>query len=99
MTDTTNAPRWVRRPDGSTWGDFGPDDQLGRLNLIGPDKVKQGVAEVREGRTFCLSLPLDLPGGNGLNPRRNPPILRPTVRNGRPNMVYALSDDNPMHSA
>lgn len=98
MTDTANTPRWVRRPEGSTWGDFGADDQLGRLNLIGPEKVRQGVAEVQEGRTFCLSLPLDLPGGNGLNPRRNPPVLRPTVRNGRPNMVYRLSDDNPMHS-
>ncbi|MFM1988826.1 MAG: hypothetical protein RJA99_1783 [Pseudomonadota bacterium] len=97
MTDAT-APRWVRRPEGSNWGEFGPDDQLGRLNLVGPEKVRQGVAEVREGRTFCLSLPLDLPGGNALNPRRNPPILRPTVRNGRPNMVYRLSDDNPNHS-
>ncbi|HEX9419045.1 MAG TPA: cyclase family protein, partial [Methylomirabilota bacterium] len=33
--------RWTRRPDGSTWGDFGPDDQIGRLNLITPEKVKQ----------------------------------------------------------
>ncbi len=96
--DRPDAPRWVRRPEGSNWGDFGPDDQLGRLNLIGPEKVKQGVAEVREGRTFCLSLPLDLPGGNALNPRRHPPVLRPTVRNGKPNMVYRLSDDNPGHS-
>src|SRR5438876_4775038 len=45
---TMNAsPRWKRRPEGSTWGDFGPDDQLGRLNLLTPEKVKQGVAEVR----------------------------------------------------
>jgi hypothetical protein len=50
--------RWRRRPDGSTWGDFGPDDQIGRLNLITPEKVRQGAAEVRGGRTFCLSLPL-----------------------------------------
>ena len=75
--------RWVRRPEGSTWGDFGPDDQLGRLNLLTPAKVRQGVAEVREGRTFCLSLPLDYPGGNVLNPRRHPPVLRPTVRGTR----------------
>jgi len=51
--------RWVQRPPGSTWGDFGPDDQLGRLNLLTPEKVRQGVAEVRDGRSFCLSLPLD----------------------------------------
>src|SRR5437764_7602989 len=55
----TTSPRWKRRPEGSTWGDFGPDDQLGRLNLLTPEKVKQGVAEVREGLSFCLSLPLD----------------------------------------
>ena len=49
-------PRWKIKPAGSTWGDFGPDDQLGRLNLVTPEKVKQGVAEVREGK---LVLPLD----------------------------------------
>jgi len=87
--------RWTRRPDGSTWGDFGPDDELGRVNLLTPEKVKQGIAEVREGLTFCLSLPLDYPGGNSLNPRRYPPVLRPTLRNGRPNMNYRLSLDNP----
>ena len=38
--------RWKHRPEGSTWGDWGDDDQLGRLNLITPEKVKQGVAEV-----------------------------------------------------
>jgi len=62
------SPRWKQRPEGSTWGDFGPDDQLGRLNLLTPEKVKQGIAEVREGLSFCLSLPLDYPGGNALNP-------------------------------
>lgn len=80
--------RWKRRPDGSTWGDFGPDDQLGRLNLITPEKVRQGVAEVKEGITFCLSLPLDYPGGNVLAARRYPPVLRPTVRDGKPNFNF-----------
>jgi kynurenine formamidase len=90
----TSNPRWKQRPPGSNWGDFGADDQLGRLNLIDAAKVRQGMAEVREGRTFCLSLPLDYPGGNVLNPRRHPPVLRPTVRNGRPNMNYRLFVDN-----
>jgi kynurenine formamidase len=72
--------RWKLKPKGSNWGEFGEDDQLGRLNLITPEKVRQGIAEVREGRTFCLSLPLDRPGGNALNPRRHPPVLRPTLR-------------------
>jgi kynurenine formamidase len=87
--------RWKKRPEGSTWGDWGEDDQFGRLNLLTPEKVKQGIAEVREGITFCLSLPLDYPGGNALNPRRHPPILRPTLRNGKTNYLYKLADDDP----
>ena len=83
-------PRWKHRPAGSTWGDFGPDDQIGRLNLLTPGKVKQGVAEVREGLAFCLSLPLDYPGGNKLNPRRHPPRLDSTYRDGKPNMNFPL---------
>ena len=70
--------RWKHRPEGSTWGDWGDDDQLGRLNLITPKKVLEGIAEVKDGRSFCLSLPLDFPGGNVLNARRLPPVLSPT---------------------
>ena len=98
MDQTAPNPRWKHRPSGSTWGDFGPDDQAGRMNLLTPEKVRQGVAEVKEGRTFCLSLPLDLPGGNVLNPRRHPPVLRPTLRDGRPNMNFRLFDLNPDHT-
>jgi len=72
------AKRWVQRPPGSTWGDWGEDDELGRINLVTPEKVRQGVREVREGISFCLSLPLDFPGGSSLNQRRYPPVLRPT---------------------
>jgi Putative cyclase len=91
-------PRWTHRPPGSTWGDFGPDDQLGRLNLLTREKVLQGIAEVREGRTFCLSLPLDYPGGNVLNPRRHPPKLQPTLREGKPVMNYPLSRHDHRHT-
>jgi len=49
--------RWTHAPARSNWGEFGPDDQLGRMNLVTPAKVLQGMAEVRHGRTFCLSLP------------------------------------------
>ena len=40
----TTGTRWKKRPEGSTWGDWGPDDQVGRLNLLTPEKIKQGVA-------------------------------------------------------
>ena len=80
--------RWKQRPPGSTWGDWGLDDQLGRLNLIGPEQVLKGIAEVKVGKTFCLSLPLDYPGGNVLSPVRFPPVLRPVVRNNAPYYNY-----------
>lgn len=76
--DEAMAKRWARRPEGSTWGDWGDDDELGRINLLTSDKVLEGVREVREGRTFCLSLPLDYPGGTALNQRRPPPRVSPT---------------------
>lgn len=90
--------RWQRRPIGSNWGDFGPDDQRGRLNLLAPEKIRQGLAEAREGIVFCLSLPLDLPGGNKLNPRRHPPQLMAGSRRGQRNYNYALSQDDPRWS-
>lgn len=83
--------RWKQRPEGSNWGDFGPDDELGRLNLLTPERVRAAVAEVREGLSFCLSLPLDYPGGNLLNPRRHPPRRFATIREGKANYNYPLT--------
>ena len=88
------AKRWVNRPEGSTWGDFGEDDQLGRLNLVTREKRLQGLAEAVEGIAFCLSLPLDLPGGNAMNPRRHPPVLRPTLRPDAVNFVTTLGPED-----
>jgi len=88
--------RWKHRPDGSTWGDWGDDDQLGRLNLITPKKVLEGIAEVREGQSFCLSLPLDFPGGNVLTPRRHPPVLSPTGDEGAWRFNMPTDTINPM---
>jgi kynurenine formamidase len=90
------AQRWKRKPANSNWGEFGPDDQRGRMNYVTREKVLQGAAEVKEGLSFCLSLPLDYPGGNVLNPRRNPPRLAPTIRGGKANFCYALANEDPL---
>jgi len=90
------AQRWKQKPPNSNWGEFGPDDQRGRMNYVTREKVLQGVAEVKEGRTFCLSLPLDYPGGNVLNPRRNPPRMAPTIRAGKANFCFPFADENPL---
>lgn len=94
------SPRWKHAPPGSHWGEFGPDDRLGRMNLVTPAKVRQGMAEVREGLTFCMSLPLNVPGGMALNARRLPPRLFGTLRDGASAGVqgfcwsYATEDPN-----
>ncbi|MBT3660145.1 MAG: cyclase family protein [Rhodospirillaceae bacterium] len=69
--------RWMNRPDGSTWGDWGEDDQRGRMNLVTPERRVQAAREVKDGLSFCLSMPLDLPGGNAVNPKRLPPQFGP----------------------
>jgi len=76
------ARRWIKRPEGSTWGDWGDDDQLGRLNLLTPERRVAAAREVRKGLSFCLSLPLDLPGSNAVNPKRFPPKLGPVFHDG-----------------
>jgi kynurenine formamidase len=65
--------RWVNRPEGSTWGNWGDDDQRGRMNLVTAERRLQAAAEIKEGTCFCLSMPLDMPGGNAVNPKRYPP--------------------------
>lgn len=87
--------RWKHRPDGANWGEFGPDDELGRANLIQEAQVLKGAREIRTGKTFCLSLPLDLPGGNALNPRRHPPRLSPTRLGETPYLNFALRNIDP----
>jgi hypothetical protein len=52
------AQRWIHAPKGAHWGEFGLDDQRGRMNLVTREKVLKGVAEVREVLSFCPSLPL-----------------------------------------
>ena len=89
------AKRWKNRPEGANWGDFGENDQRGRLNLLDAGKVLEGIAEVKTGRTFCLSLPLDRPG-KGLNPARHPPRRFATERRpGEPSCIFPMSRVRP----
>ncbi len=70
--------RWLQRPAGSNWGEFGPDDQVGRMNLITPEIRRRALAEAREGLVFLLGMPLDYPKGP-IFAGRNPPRLEATT--------------------
>lgn len=56
-------PRYQELPSASrggrsAWGVFGPDDDLGLINLITPERVRAAARLVRTGRMFPLDLPL-----------------------------------------
>ncbi len=85
------ARRWKKRPEGSNWGEFGDDDQLGRMNLVSAERRLRALKEVKTGRAFCLSHPLDRPGGSLLNPSRKPPVFHPVTRDGKVYFNLAMS--------
>jgi hypothetical protein len=98
MTDRSDKEtaehRWTVRPEGSNWGDFGRDDQLGRLNLITAETRRRAATEVREGIAFCLSLPLDCPSVS-LNPRRFAPEIAYSMRGQDPVINFPMDRVNP----
>ncbi|MGH7716964.1 MAG: cyclase family protein, partial [Vulcanimicrobiaceae bacterium] len=81
----------TKRPPGSNWGDYGVSDRRGRLNELTPKRVRRAAEEIRTGLRFCLSLPLDLPGGNILHPSRYPPERKLVNREGRLAHDFPLS--------
>ncbi|MFE3836399.1 cyclase family protein [Pseudogemmobacter sonorensis] len=89
-------PDWKQAPEGSNWGRWGREDELGTLNFITQDNRLAAVAEVKQGLAFCLSLPLDVPGAIRLNPRRHPPRLRPTFLGETPYINYPLEKVDPI---
>jgi kynurenine formamidase len=68
------------------------------LNLLTPEKVREGVEEIQEGLSFCLSLPLNLPGGTVLNERRGPPQLEPTTKDGHSYINFPLAKVHHAHT-
>jgi kynurenine formamidase len=61
VPDYDSLPIREGAPDGSAWGVFGDDDQVGTVNLLTGDRVKQAAAFVRTGKVFALNLPINIP--------------------------------------
>jgi kynurenine formamidase len=61
MTDTQHDRTTVKAlaERYRNWGKWGPDDELGTVNYISPQKVIQAAGLVRKGKVFSLALPLD----------------------------------------
>ena len=58
----------------SNWGRWGPDDEIGTLNFVGPEQIKRAASLVQRGKSFSLGLNFDRNGpqrglwGNRFNP-------------------------------
>ncbi len=56
----------------TNWGRWGPDDEIGMLNVLDPGQVLRGIASVRSGKVFTLGLPIAHPDGDLVWPPRTP---------------------------
>lgn len=59
----------------SRWGRWGPDDEVGSLNLVGPAQVAAAAAEVVSGEVVSLTLPYDQHGPQDGGLRSNPKLV------------------------
>ncbi len=80
--DARTVREWGRRY--SNWRRFGPDDELGTLNFITPERVLAAASLVRCGLVVSCALPFGAEDGDGGAPRgaRWEPLAR-VARDGR----------------
>jgi kynurenine formamidase len=76
MTEAGSLPSYEELapaggPPRSTWGMWGERDELGTINLIGPEQVAAAATLVRRGEVFSLNWRVDLPSPAILG-RRSP---------------------------
>ncbi len=48
-------------PEGSSWGVFGDNDEVGTINLLTPDRVVWAAQSIKSGKVFALNLPINIP--------------------------------------
>ena len=56
----------------SNWGKWGPDDEVGSLNYLGPEQVLAAAQLIRSGKVFTLQRLIGDPKGDPVWPGRTP---------------------------
>ena len=75
MTETPPTAPYLGdllRDSPSNWGKWGPDDEVGSLNYLGPEQVLAAVRLVTSGKTFTLQRLIGDPKGDPVWPGRTP---------------------------
>ncbi len=73
MTDTQASVPYVGdvlKDSPKNWGKWGPDDEVGSLNYLGPEQAVAAARLVRSGKVFTLQLPMGDPAGDPVWPGR-----------------------------
>ncbi|HEY1973207.1 MAG TPA: cyclase family protein [Pseudonocardia sp.] len=73
------------------WGRWGPDDQIGTLNYITPDKIARACGSASQGRSIPLGVPFDAYGPQGSSGFRRNPIHLMSVDGGDANLAATLA--------
>jgi kynurenine formamidase len=73
MTETTSpALEEVLKDSPSNWGKWGPEDEVGSLNYLGPEQVIAAAKLIRDGKVFTLQRLIGDPKGDPVWPGRTP---------------------------
>jgi kynurenine formamidase len=73
MTETTVPALGELLKDAPTnWGKWGPDDEVGSLNYLGPQEVLAAAGLIRSGKVFTLQRLIGDPKGDPVWPGRTP---------------------------
>ena len=70
----------------TNWGRWGPEDERGALNLLGPETVLAAAAAVRVGRVYPLGIPIQAEGVPLLDYRGKP--MRLTLQDSTDEGIY-----------
>jgi hypothetical protein len=87
IPDFDELPRLPGGEERYAWDVWGPDDQLGTVNFIGPEQRRFAASLVRSGRVIGLSLPLDQPSPGLFAGRQAPLHTIEEVGHGRDDHV------------
>ncbi|KAK4938716.1 hypothetical protein LTR10_020899 [Elasticomyces elasticus] len=71
-------------PPYSAWGLYGPDDELGTLNLLTQDRILNAIKDVSTGESVGLNLPLNVPNP----PSHNRTGFNHRIKHSAPRNVY-----------
>ncbi len=74
-------------PPMSIWGMFGNDDEVGMLNILGAEQVREAIALAKTGKVFSLDWALDQPNPKIARSNYKQEIIYPGTRYGRDDVL------------